>query len=122
METPADKEMREQMYKTLVALERAANAVADHFDAEKAKGEEAPTEPEPDAVEQLGMVVAKHHQALGLIATFGEFKEAGFGILDPRRSITSKLGMRACADCGGTGWIARDETCATCKRTGYIKP
>lgn len=116
-----EEQMREQMFKTMEALEKASNAATAYFEAITPKEPEPPKAPTDSELEQLGKVIAKHHQALGLIATFGEFKEAGFGILDPRRSITSKLGMRACADCGGTGWIARDETCKTCKRTGYIK-
>lgn len=150
---PAEKEMREQMFKTMVALEKAANAATTYFEAVTPKPDEPksitdfkcvhcpekattrdnrglsvceehvkqPKAPTEDELKQMGKIIAKHHQALGLIATFGEFKDAGFGFQPPRGKITSLLGMRSCSDCVGTGWLARDETCKSCNNTGYIK-
>lgn len=151
---PSEEDMRQQMFKTMVALEKAANAATAYFEAitpvpvaepqsftdfkcvrctEKATTRDSqglsvceehakqPKTPTDDELKQMGKVIAKHHQALGLIATFGEFKDAGFGFQPPRGKITSLLGMRSCSDCVGTGWLARDETCKSCGSTGYIK-
>jgi hypothetical protein len=175
MSDPAEDQMRQQMFKTMVALERMADAVTDflgrsgqkwpaagsmnvseesdeddealrqlrmkvagggkceHLHTQTqckvcaqwiertAEVERRPPAPTEDELKQIGGVVAKHHQVLGLLATFGELKDGGVLNTPPRSKIISLLGMRACSDCVGTGWIARDETCASCGRTGYIK-
>ena len=170
MITPVEDEMRAQMFKTMVALEKMAAAVTDHLTADKAEGpaqSDEPAGPKQDRqtamlidddvvikgnlvvegnieakkdlttygcvtsveasyedsskLDELGSVVAKHHQALGLLATFGTMKDGPNLGTSPIKALANLLGLKACEDCVGTGWIARDETCKTCKRAGYIK-
>ena len=122
---PAEAEMRTQMFKSLAALERMCDAVTEHLTADKQPPEqdtpEPPKAPTEEGLAQLGKVVAKHHQALGLLATFGMMKDATAFGTPPAGRIAILLGMQACRNCVGTGWVARDETCDECGRTGYVK-
>jgi len=127
--------MRQQMFKTMVAMEKMADAVTDFLGrtgaqwpaagsmvaGQTTEAAEPPRAPTGDELEKIGKVVAKHHQALAVIATYGVFKDAGFFGTQPDRKLTSLLGMKACDECVGTGWIARDESCKKCGRTGYVK-
>ena len=115
-------QMREQMFKTMVALEGAAIAATAYFESMGRPAEPVESPPEPnEEIEQLGRVITKHHQALSILATFAEFKDSGFFGATPRGLMISMLGMRACSDCVGTGWLSRDEGCKPCRATGYIK-
>jgi len=116
MTTPAEDQMRQQMYKSLVALEKMCDAVTAYLAADEERRAKAETE-----LDGMGKVVSKHHQALGILTTFSELKDVGLVGTTPRNKLVSLLGLRACPDCVGTGWIARDETCKNCGRTGYIK-
>ena len=167
MITPAEDQMRQQMFNTMVALEKMAAAVTDHLTADKQPAQQDDDERRRDGqtamlidddvvikenlvvegsidakkglttygcttmvesnfedsskLDELGKVVAKHHQALALIATFGAFKDKHAFGTQPIRALANLLGLKACKDCVGTGWIARDESCDTCKQSGYIK-
>ena len=130
---PAEDQMRQQMYKTLGALERMADAVTDYLTtdavtdypvADKKPAEEPEvTDPAASQVEldEMGKVVAKHHRALALLATFGMMKDKPMRGADPAKEIASLLGMAACRNCVGTGWVARDETCGECNKAGFLK-
>jgi len=136
----AEEQVREQMFKTMVALEKAANAVAKHLNplegVTKVSGDlevegnltvngttaTGSSEVTPDVLAEISKVVAKHHQALALLASFGMMKDTPMlSGTEPAGKIASLLGMAACRNCVGTGWVARDETCSECDRTGYIK-
>lgn len=139
----AEEQMRQQTFNTMVALEEMANAVTAHLNphlnpfegvtrisgdlevegnlAVKGMTTVVNSEAGPGELENLGKVVAKHHQALGLIATFGMMKDKPASGTEPAWAISKLLGMKACKNCVGTGWIASDETCEECGRTGYIK-
>jgi hypothetical protein len=161
MSNPAEDEMRTQMFKTMVALEKMAMVVTHHLTADKRPPPENSREikdgattidgdlrvtgnlrvegdstisgctstvaserqslPLPTELEEIGKVVAKHHRALGLLATFGMMKDKPAFGTDPSQAVARLLGMRACRNCVGTGWVARDESCDECERTGYIK-
>jgi len=79
------------------------------------------TAPLPTEVEVLQRMVNDHHRALALIVTFGQFKDAGFFGTKPDHAIARLIKLKACENCVGTGWVARDETCDQCKRRGYIE-
>lgn len=129
---PAEDAMRTQMFKTMVALEKMCDAVTDFLGQDGAQWpaagavkiveeQEIPKATTGDELKSLGRIVAKHHQALGLVATFAEMRNIPAFGTQPARAIADLLGMKACDECVGTGWIARDETCAKCGRTGYLK-
>jgi hypothetical protein len=62
-----------------------------------------------------------HRQALAIIARFGAFGGASFGLPDPQEQVARKIDLKAC-DCVGTGWLARDESCKGCGGRGYVSP
>jgi hypothetical protein len=65
--------------------------------------------------------LASHRKALAIIGTVGGFENVSFGQSEPGRLVRSLVGLSACRECLGTGWLARDETCKTCAQNGYTK-
>lgn len=119
---PADDEMRKQMFKSLVALEKMCDAVTAHLAVRPPEQSEAPEETSSaqESIDKMGGVVAKHHKALALLATFGMMKDRPTLGSEPSGEIARLLGMKACRNCVGTGWVARDETCGECNRSGFL--
>lgn len=78
-----------------------------------------PTSPLDGDVEEIRKTLDAHRKALAVVAEFGQFKNVVFG-MNPDRQIQSLVKLRACPECVGTGWVARDETCKKCGRKGYI--
>jgi len=161
-DTVCEDDMRQQMFQTMISLERMAEAVtsfltADRRPPERSDGTSQISDEGGDVhikgnlivdgnieakkdltsygcvssvessyedsskLDELGKVISKHHRALGMIASFGMMKDKPAFGTEPARAIANLLGMQACKNCVGTGWVARDETCGECDRSGYIR-
>jgi len=132
----SEADIRNQMFLTMQALERAANAYVlsiQKAPVESSKTVPAPTAPLDSDLKQIretldkhrkalaiiGTFLDKHRKALAIIGTFGEFKKIFFGT-HPNEKVHSLVGLKSCS-CVGTGWVARDETCSECGQKGYIE-
>jgi len=79
------------------------------------------SETQPGELDELSRVITKHHQALGLIATFAMMKDQPARGMDPARAVATLLGMQACRDCVGTGREDGRHPCSFCQGTGYTR-
>lgn len=118
----SEADIRNQMFLTMQALERAANAYVlsiQKAPVESSKTVPAPTAPLDSDLKQIRETLDKLRKALAIIGTFGEFKKIFFGT-HPNEKVHSLVGLKSCS-CVGTGWVARDETCSECGQKGYIE-
>ena len=80
-----------------------------------------PMAPDGD-LQEIRKTLDNHRKALALLATFGRYAEPhrtrffGKGVT---REVQGLVNLKACPDCVGSGWIARDETCKRCSGVGY---
>jgi len=80
-----------------------------------------PMAPLDSDLKEIRETLDKHRKALGLIATFGQFRDVGFFGTEPKQALSRLTKLRACPECVGTGWLARDESCKNCKTRGYLE-
>jgi len=119
--------LQQQSLKTMAALERMANTITEHLTADKQPTQQNPpgvdlsTAPSDYALKAIHAVLGQHQKALAIIGTLGGFESVGVGRPDPRSEVRYLSGLTVCRECIGTGWLARDESCKSCKN-GYIKP
>ena len=133
---PNETDVRVQLFHTLQAVERMANAVTAHLTADRQPAEQTPQDGIPEnenderykkattAIlpnELVGMrrELADHRRALALVSTFGVFHPSVIG-MQPSKAIYLLARLSAC-ECVGTGWIARDERCKACDGKGYLE-
>lgn len=72
----------------------------------------------PGTVDRIVKVQDDHRKALAVIAQF--FHSTNSFDLNPRREVERLIGIQACSECGGSGWLARDESCRTCGSKGFV--
>lgn len=79
-----------------------------------------PMAPLDSDLKEIRETLDKHRKALAMLGTFAEFKDVGFFGTKPDRAVEGLIKLKACPDCVGTGWLARDESCRKCKM-GYFE-
>ena len=92
----------------------------------KRNKQEAQNDPKPATqldtdLKEIRETLTAHHKALAILSTFAQFIDVGFFGTKPSEKIKCLIGDRACVECVGTGWLARDERCKDCRGVGYLK-
>jgi hypothetical protein len=82
-------------------------------------GPPGPMAPLDGDVEEIRKTLGSHQKALALVAQF--FHSTNTFGFNPRNEVERLVGIKACDECCGSGWLARDETCKKCGRRGYTK-
>lgn len=72
-----------------------------------------------DLRSKLHSILDAHSKALAILAGYAECKQ----LFDrsPNREVESRVGVRVCKSCVGSGWLARDELCHECEAKGFTK-
>ena len=119
---PTDDEMRNQWYRTMLAAEDAFKSISAHLSGDTArdsKGKLGVSRETPSDLDEIKNRLDKHNKALAVIGSFVTFEKNSLGF-DPAWKVHSLVGLTACRECGGSGWLARDESCKNCKRSGFL--